>query len=403
MLTRSLICLAIGGLVSCTGFLVLITVAAIRFRRRVSMPATGKSLPPVTLLKPLCGLEPNLEKNLASFFNQDYPNFEIVFGTRNDADPALAIVKTLQAQFPNVPVKFVLSGDPQHANAKVCSLEKIYEHSSYDYLVISDSDVHVTPSYIREIVRPLLDESVGLVSCIYRGVPTGGLWSRLEALGMSIEMTSGVIVAEMLAGMTFALGPTMAIRREVLDAVGGMQTLEDYCADDYVLGHEVHRSGRTVFLSEHVIDHVVMNRSFKSSMLHQLRWMKSTRFSRPAGHFSSVLTFAMPFGILGALAAYLGDMPVLAGSLFGWALLNRIIMALVAGYGVVGDRRALRYCWLYPLRDLLGFGIWCGSYLGDTVDWRGEKFRVVRGGKMLSIGSKAGQSESTAVAVNDLS
>jgi ceramide glucosyltransferase len=203
--------------------------------------------------------------------------------------------------------------------------------------------------------------------------------------------------------MTFALGPTMAIRREVLDAVGGMQTLEDYCADDYVLGHEVHRAGRTVFLSEHVIDHVVMNRSFKSSMLHQLRWMKSTRFSRPAGHFSSVLTFAMPFGILGALAAYLGDMPVLAGSLFGWAVLNRIIMALVAGYGVVGDRRALRYCWLYPLRDLLGFGIWCGSYLGDTVDWRGEKFRVVRGGKMLSIGSKAGQSESTAVAVNDLS
>jgi ceramide glucosyltransferase len=403
MFTWLLLICAIAGLVCCTGFLVLIILAAIKFRRRPALPPVSGSLPGVTLLKPLCGLEPNIEANLASFFHQDYPDFEIIFGTRDDKDPALAVVRSIQQRFPQVRVKFAYSGEPDRPNAKVCSLEKMYQQSSYDYLIISDSDVHVTPSYIREVVRPMLEPNVGMVSCIYRGFPTGGLWSRLEALGMSVEMTSGVIVADLLAGMTFALGPTMAIRREALDAVGGMSPLVDYCADDYVLGNEVHLSGRKVVLSSYIVDHVVMNRSFKSSMLHQLRWMKSTRFSRPSGHFGTVLTFAMPFGILGAIAGLLADKPVLAASLLGYALLNRVIMSIAAGFGVVGDRRALRDCWLYPLRDLMGFFFWCGSYFGDTIDWRGERYRLVRNGKMVRVGGETTAKESPPVTVNNLS
>ncbi len=404
MLTWPLLSLAIIGLASSTCFLVLVVLAAIRFRRRsTSLAATEVELPPVTLLKPLCGLEPNLEPNLESFFAQDYPQFEIIFGTRDGRDPALEIVRALQRTYPSVPVKIVYSGEPDRPNAKVCSLEKMCKRAAYGYLIISDSDVKVRPNYIREVVRPLLNAKVGLVWCIYRGLPTEGLWSWLEALGMSVEMVSGVIVADMLAGMNFALGPTMAVRREVLDGIGGMPMLANYCADDYVLGNEVHRAGYEVVMSPHVIDHVVMNRSFASSFLHQLRWAKSTRFSRPSGHFGSVLTYAMPFGLLGGLAAWIAGVPMVGLGLVAWAFLNRVVLSIAAGYGVVKDARALRYCWLYPVRDLMAFGFWCGSYFGDTVDWRGEKYRVLRGGKMVRVGSEKGSPESEAVTVNDLS
>jgi ceramide glucosyltransferase len=404
MFTWPLLLLAIVGLASSTGFLVLVIAAAIRFRKRRTCAAMANAdLPPVTLLKPLCGLEPNLEANLESFFTQDYPEFEITFGTRDGCDPALEIVRFLQRKYPSVPVKIVYSGEPDRPNAKVCSLEKMCKRAKHGYLIISDSDVEVRSNYIREVVRPLLDRKVGLVWCLYRGVPTGGLWSALEALGMSVEMVSGVIVADMLAGMTFALGPTMAVRREVLDEVGGMAALADYCADDYVLGNEVHLAGYEVVMSPHVIDHVVMNRSLVSSMLHQLRWAKSTKFSRPSGHFGSVLTFAMPYGLLGGLAAGIAGMPTLAVGLLAGAFVNRMVLAIAAGYGAVKDVRALRCCWLYPVRDLIAFGFWCGSYFGDTVDWRGEKYRVLRGGKMVRVRGETASRESEAVTVNDLS
>jgi ceramide glucosyltransferase len=404
LISRLLILFAIIGLVSSTGFLVLLAVAATRFRlRRQPAPIPDSDLPPVTLLKPLCGLEPNLEANLESFFLQDYPKYEIIFGTRNSDDLALKILESVRRRYPEVPVRIVYSGDPDFPNAKVCSLEKMYVKASYDYLVMSDSDVLVTSSYIREVIRPLLDSNVGMVNCIYRGLPTGGLWSRLEALGMSIEMTSGVLVAEMLSGMTFALGPTMALRREVLDAVGGMRMLANYCADDYVLGNEIYRSGRKVVLSSHVIDHVVMNRTLRSSLLHQIRWMKSTRFSRFSGHVGSVLTFAMPWGILGAVAAYFADMQRLAVAIISWAILNRVFMAVIAGWGVVKDPRSLKLAWLYPVRDILGFFYWCASFVGDTIVWRGETYRLQPRGKMIRIVTEGETQESAVVAVNNLS
>jgi len=392
---------ACAGLLCCTVFLVLVVTAATRFRSRPRVPVQT-SFPPVSLLKPLCGLEPNLERHLESFFRQDYPQFEIVFGTRDAHDPALVVARALQKRYPRVPVKFVFSGEPDRPNAKVCSLEKMVPASGFQYLVISDSDVRVTPSYIQEVVQPLLDPQVGLVNCLYRGVPTGGLWSRLEALGMSVEMTSGVLVAELLEGMRFALGPTMAIRREVLEAIGGVGSLANYCADDFVLGERVFHLGRTVVLSSHIIDHVVINRGFRDSMAHQIRWMKSTRFSRPKGHVGTVLTFAMPFGLLGVAAGIAAHHPTLAGGLLGWALLNRAIQSIAAGWGAVRDRRALRDCWLYPVRDLMGFCFWVASYLGDTIVWRQERYRLQPGGTMLRLTS-AGKSESRTVAVNDLS
>lgn len=386
MFMRLLLGLGVFGLLTCTGFLILVTIARIRFyRRRPSSVVSSSPLPPVTVLKPLCGLEPNLRQNLVSFFEQEYPEFEIIFGMRNANDPALKIVRSVQREYPWVPVKVVYSGTPGWPNAKVWSLQKMSARASHEYLVISDSDVSVKPNYLEEVVRPLLEPKVGLVTCIYRGVPTGGVWSRLEALGMSVEMTAGVLASDLLEGMTFALGPTMVVRREVLDAIGGFARLADYCADDYVLGNLVHRAGWKVELSRHPIDHVVLNRSFTASILHQVRWMKSARFSRPVGHVLSALSFAMPFALLASLVAAWWHRPMLAVAFMAFGLANRALMALIAGWKTVGDRNALLYCWLFPLRDLMGFCFWAYSFVGKTVLWREQSYRLTTGGKMVPV------------------
>src|SRR5437868_4568364 len=186
---------SVVGLLSCTVFLALLAIGCVRFRRRALPNQAPDSWPTVSLLKPLHGLEPGLEANIESFFRQDYPSYELVFGCRHHNDPALAAVELVRGRHPDVAVKYAFSGDPCWPNAKVCSLDKMAAVASGAYLVVSDSDVRVTPSYVRQVVRPLLDNSVGLVTCLYRGVPTRGLWSQLEALGMSVEMTAGVIVA----------------------------------------------------------------------------------------------------------------------------------------------------------------------------------------------------------------
>jgi ceramide glucosyltransferase len=375
-----------AGLVTSTGYLVLVVIASRRFRReRLSLASTSLEFPPVTLLKPVCGMEPGLEQHLTGFFEQNYPGYEIVFGARHEDDPALELARRISARYPSVPVSIVTTGEPWRPNAKVCSLVKMYARASHDYLIISDSDVNVGPNYIADVVQPLLDPRNGMVTCLYRGLPTGGLWSKLEALGMSVEMTAGAIVANLLEGMKFALGPTMAIRRDALDAIGGFEPLADFCSDDYVLGRDVAESGRNVVMSHHVIDHVVINRKFACSMQHQIRWMKSTRCSRRAGHAGTALTFAMPFGLLGLLGGAMTHQWALGFTVFAAAYLNRVLLSLVAGWGVVDDPRALRSALIYPLRDLMGFLFWCASYTGRTIVWREDHYRLEGCGRMVLV------------------
>ncbi|HLX76421.1 MAG TPA: bacteriohopanetetrol glucosamine biosynthesis glycosyltransferase HpnI [Terriglobales bacterium] len=404
MLGHLLLLCAIIGLLSCTAFLVLLASAFVRFKRRPRRPEISPSRwPSVSLLKPLHGLEPKLEENLESFFCQDYPHYEIVFGCRHENDLALDVVHAVRRRHPQVPVRLVFSGEPGHPNAKVCSLEKMAAAATSDYLVVSDSDVRVTPQYLREVTRPLFQPEVGMVTCLYRGVPSGGLWSRLEALGMSVEMTAGVVVADMLEGLKFALGPTMAIRRDTLEEAGGFRVLADYCADDFVLGQRVFEAGKLVVLSHYVVDHVALHQRVMASLQHQVRWMKSTRFSRPKGHIGTGLTFAMPFGLMGLAAGLaLGD-PLLGLALFLFAALNRMAEALLAGWGVVKDPLARRYFWLYPARDLLGFFLWCASFASTSIVWRGERYELQMGGKMVRTGS-AGElaRDSETVAVDEL-
>jgi ceramide glucosyltransferase len=336
------------------------------------------------LLKPLHGDEPGLEAHLATFFEQDYPEYEILFCTRSPDDPGLATARRVAARYPDVPAKFLFTGgQPDWINAKAASMEHMLAESAHEILVISDSDVRVTPDYLRAVALPFADPRVGGMCCPYRGVAAeGGLWARLEAVGMSAEMTAGVLAARAMEGMQFVLGPTMAFRRDTIRRMGGFGVTANYCADDFVLGNETFKLGQTVVLSHHAINHMVINSSFWSSMKHQVRWMKSTRFSRPKGHFGTALTFSLPFGLLAwAAAAWLGH-PWLGLTLLGWAVATRLALALAVGRGVVRDTSWFGLLVLYPLRDLMGFGFWAASYWGRRILWRGRVFELLPGGKM---------------------
>jgi ceramide glucosyltransferase len=393
MLLRLLLVCACAGAASSTIYLLLVTAAAHRFRKHAGLSAgVGEdrvNWPPVSVLKPLHGLEPRLEDCLESFFTQRYGDFEIVFAARNGADAAWPVVNRLRERYPHVKTSIVYTGEPLYANAKVSSLEQMIDAAAFSHLVIADSDARVTPDCLTEVIRPLLDPHVGVVTCLYRGVPIGGLCSQFEALGMSVDLTAGVIVADMLEGMRFALGPTMATRKDVVALVGGIGSLGEYCADDYILGERAHAAGKVVLLSEHVIEHVVVNRTLRASLQHQARWMRSTRFSRPRGHVGTALTFAMPFGVLGLIVAVAQQRVGLAAGLFAWAIVNRVLLSIIVGWGVVRDRNARRRCWLYPVRDLLGFAIWCSSFLSSEIVWRNERYVLEPGGKMRSVFRRA--------------
>ena len=380
---------ALLGTASSTTFLFLLLAAAWRYRREarrsraaaVSIPES--SLPPVTILKPIHGMEPRLEENLESFFLQDYPEFEIVIGARDAGDLGLKVAEQVRRRHPQVKSRIVLSGPPTWPNAKVFSLDKMLAVSSNSYLVPSDSDTRVGRDLLRNLIPSLLDPKIGLVTCPYRGVPAPGFGSTLEALGMSVEMTSGVIVADMVEGMRFALGPVIAVRRDALQAIGGFASVADYYSDDFELGSKIWAAGYKVVLSHYVVGHVLLPRPFWRTVGDQLRWMKSTRYSRPKGHLGTGLTFAMPFGVLGLLASVALGHPRLGWWLLAAACANRVIQALAVGWGIIRDPRLLALCWLYPLRDLLGFFIWLGSFASRSFFWRGEVYRFSNGGKIV--------------------
>ncbi len=380
--------LGVFGLITSTVFtgMVLVAVASyLRERRTLAgMSALGGFTPPLSLLKPVHGAELDLDAHLASFFEQDYPQYEILFCARSADDAGLATARRVSARYPNISAKFLSTGgQPDYINDKVISLELMEKNASHQILVISDSDVRATPDYLRAVAMPFVQERVGGMCCPYRGVAgQGGLWARLEAVGMSVEMTSGVLVARMMEGMQFTLGPTMAFRRETIKKMGGFKVTADYCADDFILGNETFKLGETVVLSHHVIDHMVLNSHFADSMKHQVRWMKSTRFSRPKGHFGTALTFSMPFALLAWAGAAWIHHPWIGLALFVWGVATRLMLSIAVGRNVVRDPSWFGLIVLYPIRDLMGFFFWLASYAGRTILWRGQIYELLPGGRM---------------------
>lgn len=391
---RLLFWLSVLGLLSSTVFSVLVALAAVRFRSRDSADETTGEFPALSLLKPLHGDEPGLAEHLESFFVQDYPAFEILFCARSEHDPGMLVARRVAARHPRVPVRFLTTGEPHYINAKVASLEVMGAAAAHEILVISDSDVYVSPNYLRDIALSFANSRVGALTCLYRGKARENLWAQLEALGMSVEMTAGVLVANMMEGMQFLLGPTMAVRRECVDKIGGFGVLGDYCADDFLLGKRIAEAGYSIVLSRHVIDHVIVSESFLDTQKHQIRWMRSTRFSRPLGHLGTGLTFSVPYGLLALFSAASMHRPGLGLVLLTYSVVARMLLALVTGAWVVAQPDLLRSAAVYPLRDLLGFLYWAASYSSDLILWRGREFRLLGDGLMAPVAEVVPEEES---------
>jgi ceramide glucosyltransferase len=388
ILSLALGALAVFGVITSTVYSLMVALGVRRFRRSTAAAkakfGTSTFLPPVSVLKPVHGDEPDLEQNLTSFFQQDYPEYEILFCARHSDDAGLAAARRVAARFPNVQARILTCGEPPWPNARTFSLEIMRRDARYPILVTSDSDVRVGPDYLASVVAPLADPNVGMVTCLYRGVTRHGLWAQLEAMGMSIEMTSGVLVAEMLEGMQFALGPSMVMRQSTVAKIGGFEQVAQYYADDFVLGNwTATKAGETVALSTYIVEHHVLNAAFKKSIAHQQGWATSTRFSRPAGHVGEVLTYAVPFGLLGLAVLGAAGHLALGLALLAFTILDRVLHCLlVAGY-VVNDRAALRKAWLYPLRDFMGFCFWVRSYFGSRrLRYRGDPYELLPQGRL---------------------
>jgi len=370
---------ALVGTASSAVFLGLALLGVIKFRSDARQQSGSipedTHLPPVSVLKPVHGLEAQLKENIESFFLQDYPDYEVLFAADEADDPALEVVREVCARYPHIRSRVLVTGTPW-PNPVVYSFHCLAEAAAHEILVTTDSDVEVGPRYLREIVPPLLDPKVGMVTCVYRGKNAAGFFSGLTAIGMSVEMTAGVLVANLLEGMKFGLGPTTVVRKDSLASIGGYTALRDYIAYDFAIGNLMARTGYRVVLSGHVIDHVVNQGSFRRMWQNQLRWAQTTRYSRPKGHFGSGLIFAMPYGILGLLAAAgLGHWGI-GIVLLAVAVLNRLAEAWLVGWMVVRDPEVRSAPWLYPLRDLLGFIVWFASYLRLRYVWRDSRFEL---------------------------
>jgi ceramide glucosyltransferase len=382
--------LVVLGVTTSTIYSLMVAASIIGFRRSAASARararTRAFLPPVSVLKPVHGDEPNLEEKLSSFFEQDYPEFEILFCARHNSDAGLQAARRVAARFPHVKARILTCGEPPWPNARTFSLEIMRREALYPILVTSDSDVRVGPDYLASVVEPLSDPRVGMVTCLYRGVTRHGFWAQLEAVGMSVEMTSGVLVANMLEGMKFALGPSMTIRQSTVEKIGGFEKVAEFYADDFVLGNWTAKAEETVVLSSYIIEHYVLNASLKNSIAHQQDWVTSTRFSRPMGHLGTVLTYAVPYGLLGLAVLSATGHIALGLALLAFTLLDRILLCLLVAGCVVRDRSALRKAWLYPLRDFMGFCFWVRSYLGTRrLCYHGYPYELLSEGRLRKI------------------
>jgi ceramide glucosyltransferase len=358
-----------GGAVYCA-----LTVMAARRFLRSRRPAL-RNTEPVSILKPLSGADEGLEENLRSFFEQDYAGFEILFAVRQGDDRAVPIVRGLCERYPEVPARLIVTGEPPYPNAKIFALAAMLEESRHSLVVMSDSDIRVAPGFLRNIAAEFGDPELALATCPYRAVPGASLWSTLEAIGMNTEFLGGVLVARMLEGMKFAVGPTIVARRWALASIGGLESLKDYLAEDFVMGQRAARKGLAVGLSRAIVEHRIGTEGFLANASHRLRWSRSTRRSRPYGYIGQVFTNPLPVALL-----------LVALEPRWWpALVMTVALRAAAAHAtaclVLHDPLTARRWWLVPLQDAVSFVFWLLGFFGNTIHWRGRKFYLCRDGR----------------------
>ena len=378
-MTTLIAIVAVGG---CAYFVVVI-MAAHRFvaRRGRRQPPNSDSLS-FSVLKPLAGSEPELTENLGSFFALDHGDYEILFAARDRDDPALAAAAALGRRYPTPRSRALVAGEPSCPNLKVHSLAAMTRSSTGDVLVISDSDIRADPALLADLAREFRDPRVGVVTCPYRAASGRSPWSRLEALGMNTEFWSGVLAAQLLAPMDFAIGPTMAIRRSCLEAIGGWDVFQDFLAEDFQLGRRARLAGFDVRLGTHVVEHRIGSQDLKSNLGHRLRWRRSTRRSRPVGYWGEIFANPLPWALALPVAA--------SGAAWSWWLLGactalRLLAAIAVARYALQDTRFLRHCWLVPIQDVLSLAVWAAGLFGKRVVWRDRTYELTRDGRLRPI------------------
>lgn len=359
-------------LLAALAYSALVIVAARRYLA-VRVPATvAGPAEPISILKPLSGLDADLESNLRTFFEQDYLPFEILFAVRHEDDPALEVVERLRAEYPHIATRVILTGEPPYPNAKVYSLELMLEQAAYDLAVMSDSDIRVQPDLLRVAAAEFQNPRIGVATCPYRAVSGASLWSRLEATGMNADFLAGILVARMLEGMQFAVGPTIVARRWALESIGGFRRMKDYLAEDFVLGKFAAEAGHGVILSSYVVEHHIGTSSFRKNAAHRLRWARSTRRSRPLGYLGQALTMPLAWAIA-----------VCAIDPAWWPALPLALAVRGASAYMVSTRVLhARTNWLLiPLEDLAACAFWIAGFFGSTIEWRGRRYRLHSDGR----------------------
>ena len=366
--------IGMASLVLAVSYAVLVLVAVLVWHMGTA-PDPSLPLPPVTLLKPLCGGEPHLYEHLRTFCEQDHPEFQIVFGVRDQTDPALEVVRRLAAEFPSVPIDLVVDPRQHGSNCKVSNLINMMARARHDVLAVADSDTFVKHDYLSTVTAPLLDRTVGLVTCIYHGVPTQRIWSRVGAMYINDWYVPSVLLAWLFGHRGYVSGQTLCLRRETLEAVGGLRAIANHLAEDYRLGERVRALGMRIALLPYELEAQHHEPDLDSLLRHELRWMRTLYALRPRSFPFLSVTFTLPLAVVGLLlSAGAPSLSTAAWMLFQLALIARLALHLVNR--LRSAEPPLRELWLVPLRDLLMCWVWGRSFFTTRVTWRGSEFTV---------------------------
>ncbi|MGB0036404.1 MAG: bacteriohopanetetrol glucosamine biosynthesis glycosyltransferase HpnI [Candidatus Acidiferrales bacterium] len=365
-------------------YYLLAIVAAKKFFHR-NQSSSLDFAPPVSILKPIFGLDRGAYENYASFCVQDYPEFEIIFCVTDESDPAVEVIEKIIRDFPERSIRLLVGAEPLGVSDKVNKLCRMVREARREIIVISDSDVRVEPGYLRAVVAPFRDSKIGAVTCLYRGVTDGSLAADLEALGNSTDFAPGVLAAWLLGDVDFLLGATMATTKKHVAEIGGFESLVDYFSDDYELGNRIAARGYRVELINFPVSIVYPRQRLRDAFRHQIRWNLSIRCSRPWGHLGMIFSFGLPWTLLAVslarseltIAAYVGAYALLRGEL-----------ALTVGARGMRDSLVRKKPWLLGLRDAFAFIVWVASFFPQRIHWRGKEF-YIRDKRLVPIRERA--------------
>jgi ceramide glucosyltransferase len=362
-------------------YYVLVIIAARRFVGRKQRWTAGESTPPVSVLKPVRGVDFGSYENFASFCRQDYPDYQILFGLNDENDPALPVIRKVIEEFPGRRIRVLIGAEDLGANRKVNIVSKLAREAEHRVIVLTDGDVRVGRNFLKAVVAPLSDRKTGAVTCFYRAIAERNLWAETEAIGTTSDFFGGVLMAEWKEGIRFALGAAIATTKEWLEKIGGFESLAGILADDYELGNRIAKAGGEVVLSREAVWTMYPAQTFASFWQHQLRWARTVRLCRPLSYLGLLFTQGLPLTLL---AIFLARSKWMAVGLLGAYLSLRLTMAWQVGVRGIGDQVLKRNLWLVPLRDALYFFVWMASFASNRVRWGAGEY-VIRGGRMVPL------------------